>query len=430
MARERGTWKLGGLMTAGAVFLAAALFWIASLPGTALRMLLGHAQFWFLELQFVLLLALGIGELRRFLRCLAPFGPAAVAAAALALFLAGHVAPRVNRIFYDEFIYQNIGENLAHNRVAEMCNYGVVEYGTLPCRLGEYNKEPNGYPYVLSVAYRLFGVRERAAQDLNVLSLAAFVLCCFALSKLLFGDERAAMLTALFAALVPEHSRWAHSAASEPSAALVTLVAVTLAVYFVRVRTNSALALAAVALVVATEFRPESSLVVLCVATVFVLLAPLELRRLRFSAAVMLGCVLGLATFAHIYAFRADPWNGPGPRLSLSHLAQNLRTNVSFFTADLRFPAGLTLLAVLGLMWLSRWKEKAAVLAYFLAFFGVFLLFYAGSYQFGANVRYSILAGAPLVVFAGLGAALAARTGSKWCGDTRAAWLVAALHFT
>jgi Dolichyl-phosphate-mannose-protein mannosyltransferase len=423
-------------MAAGAVVLVAALFWITDLPNAALRFHLAHAQFWFLELQCLLLVGLGAVELKKFLNALAP-SPAAclalIAAMACALFLAFDVAPRVNRIYYDEFIYQNIGENLAHNRVAEMCNDGVVEYGTLQCRLGEYNKEPNGYPYVLSVLYRLFGVRERTASDLNVASMAVFVFFCFALSKLLFGDERAAMFAALFAAFIPQHLRWANTAASEPLAALMTLVAVTCAVYFARVRTNGALALSAVALAAATQFRPESALVVVCVVAAFVLLMPQEIRRLRVGAAVMLACALGLVTFAHLYALQNDPWNGAGVRLSLSYLLPNLKTNAWLFVANREFPAGFTLLAGFGLLAPGRRAEKATLIAYFLAFFGVFLVFYAGSYRFGANVRYSILAGAPLVVFAGMGAAMAARAGARWCGDTKAAWLVAALvaiHFT
>ena len=43
------------------------------------------------------------------------------------------VAPRTNRIYYDEQIYQSIGQNLADLRLAQMCNDGSVEYGRLQC---------------------------------------------------------------------------------------------------------------------------------------------------------------------------------------------------------------------------------------------------------------------------------------------------------
>ena len=52
---------------------------------------------------------------------------------ALALGLTLGVAPRTNRIYYDEQIYQNIGQNLADLKLAQMCNDGAVEDGRLRC---------------------------------------------------------------------------------------------------------------------------------------------------------------------------------------------------------------------------------------------------------------------------------------------------------
>ena len=46
---------------------------------------------------------------------------------------------------------------------------------------------------------------------------------------------------------------------------------------------------------------------------------------------------------------------------------------------------------------------------YFVAFFGVALLFYAGSYDYGADVRYSLATHPPLMAAAGLGLSCVAR---------------------
>src|SRR6185295_2979963 len=48
---------------------------------------------------------------------------------------------------------------------------------------------------------------------------------------------------------------------------------------------------------------------------------------------------------------------------------------------------------------------RAAIAAWFGLFFGITLLFYAGSYDYGADVRYSLLTNPPVAIFAGLGAA-------------------------
>ena len=55
---------------------------------------------------------------------------------ALALGLTLGVAPRTNRIYYDEQIYQNVGQNLADLRLAQMCNDGTIEHGRLRCSSG------------------------------------------------------------------------------------------------------------------------------------------------------------------------------------------------------------------------------------------------------------------------------------------------------
>jgi hypothetical protein len=68
--------------------------------------------------------------------------------------------------------------------------------------------------------------------------------------------------------------------------------------------------------------------------------------------------------------------------------------------------------------------------AWFLLFWGLFLFFYAGSYDYGADVRYSLMSYAPLAVLAGVGAARIAALAEhacprfKWSGATMAALLL------
>ena len=61
----------------------------------------------------------------------------------------------------------------------------------------------------------------------------------------------------------------------------------------------------------------------------------------------------------------------------------------------------MTAMALAGLVSSSRVTGLLAV--WFAAFWGVFLSFYAGSYSYGADVRFSLMSYAPLVVLAGVG---------------------------
>jgi hypothetical protein len=68
--------------------------------------------------------------------------------------------------------------------------------------------------------------------------------------------------------------------------------------------------------------------------------------------------------------------------------------------------------------------------AHFALFFGIYLLFYAGSYNYGADVRYSLLTYPPLAMLGGLGASQLTRwiEGRRWSVSPTAA-IVAALAF-
>jgi hypothetical protein len=419
------------LVAAGwAALIAGIAIWLAATDNLHLRDQLRRAQFWFLEMQFPLLVALTIVNVPACVRSL-PVSARDYAAVAgttvLAIVLAGVVAPRTNRIYYDEQIYQGIAQNLGDLRLAQMCNDGTVEYGQLQCRAGEYNKQPYGYPYVLSVVYRLFGVSYWTAARVNVAVAAALVPIVFLLAGTVFRDLRVARLAAVVSALLPEQLRWSHTAAAEPSAAAVGALAALAAAHFVRARTGPALAWTIVATVFAAQFRTESVLIGLVALGAIALWAPSELRRRRFWEWALAGALLASALTAHIFAVRDEGWGTTGDRLSLDFVAGNLRANASFYLGDARFPVCYTALALTAL---AAWRDRRATgfaLSYFCGFAGVYLLFYAGSYDYGADVRYALMTFPPLALLAGAGGALLAGALHRGgLGLRSAEWLVVA----
>jgi hypothetical protein len=89
-----------------------------------------------------------------------------------------------------------------------------------------------------------------------------------------------------------------------------------------------------------------------------------------------------------------------------------------------------TALALAGLWSFRRRVETWIVGASFLVCWGVFLGFYAGSYDYGADVRYSLMSYAPLAVLSGAGLARAATwSGSSVPRPRAAAAIAAALLF-
>jgi len=332
---------------------------------------------------------------------------------ALGVALTVFAAPRTNRIFYDEQIYQGVGQNIADTRRAQMCNDGNVEYGRLRCASGEYNKQPYAYPHALSLAYRVLGVRPRTAFAVNAVAMAMTICAVYLLVCVAFRDRDAAFFAGLLIALMPEQLLWSATAAVEPTASLAAIVAVLCAAHYVRSGRWPAGLAVVVSAAYAVQFRPESILILPVVAFIMWPRLRLDLTRPRSWWAVALFSCLLAVHVAHLFAIRHIEWGTTGPRFSFRYIQTNLPVNGWFYLYDERFPVAFTLLAIAGLISIRQRREGWSMAMYFLLFFAVGLVFYAGSYNYGADVRYSLMTYPPLAVLGGLGAAWLARVSAQ-----------------
>lgn len=385
-------------------------YWLAVTPAGILREQLKAAQFWSLEASVALMLALIAAVARSVWRELTRRDVVRIACvAAFAVWLTAFVAPRTNRIYYDEQIYQSIGQNLSDLRRAQMCNDGSVEYGRLQCVSGEYNKQPYAYPHLLSLVYRIAGVDARWAFVVNNLVMGLTVAVVYLAALFLFGDRLAALFASLLIAVVPHQILWSATAAAEPSASLACALALAAAAYFTVARSTLALVLTAVATAYAIQFRPESALIGPAIALLLWQRSRDELTGVRLWGAGAVFLALAAVHFAHLFAVRNEGWGTADARLSLDYVAPNFAVNGRFYVVDERFPVVVTLLALASLAVANGKSARPPLLLYFALFFGIDLLFYAGSYNYGADVRYSVMTYPPIVLLAGLGAAHATR---------------------
>jgi hypothetical protein len=408
----RGGW-LPLIATWGAVLLAL-VWWLGRTPPQALREQLKTLQFWSLEACFVLVMICSLLVAREMWHLIGRRHASRMAAlAALAAALTLFVAPRTHRIYYDEQIYQSIGQNLSDLRLAQMCLDGTVEYGRLECGAGEYNKQPYAYPHLLSIAYRIGGAGPGWAFALNALAMALTVAAVYLLVLLLFEDSVAALFGGLIMAMIPQQILWSATAAVEPLASLACVTALVATAYFIRSRTTTALVATGVLAAYAVQFRPESFLIVFVIGGLLVWFAPGEFKSPRLWWVGVVALALLAVHVAHLYGVRNESWGTSGPRFSLDYVAPNLRVNGWFYFADERFPVVYTVLALTGLTAAGWGAARLAIALYFALFFAIGLIFYAGSYNYGADVRYSLMTYPSLAVLGGLGAGYVTR----WVGE-------------
>jgi len=252
------------------------------------------------------------------------------------------VVPREHRIYYDEDIYQNIGQNIAYlknsgahrgegfwestgnlwKRVvgrAAMCNEGRIEYGEYSCYRLEYNKEPNGWPYILSVVFRLFGVHELAAFLTTNLSYGLSVLTVFFIGYLLFKSLLAGIYAALILALTPEFMIWSNTTAVEPSAAFFPALAILCTFIFIKNRETKSLFLAVVMSAFAVQFRPESLMFLAVIGLVILLWCRDELKKGEFYLLISIFFILIIPHIVHIYSVKDIGWGTTGPKFSFKY---------------------------------------------------------------------------------------------------------------
>ena len=150
----------------------------------------------------------------------------------IAFSMTSFVVPRTHRIFYDEDIYANVGQNIALTNQTGFCNYGTFEYGEYFPHWISYNKEPSGWPFLISLAFQMFGTNELYAFLLNNLFFAAGALVAFFITWHLTGSYFTSFLAGLAFSLIPHNFIWSNTAAAEPSASLFAGLAVLSLIVF------------------------------------------------------------------------------------------------------------------------------------------------------------------------------------------------------
>jgi hypothetical protein len=364
-------------------------------------------HFYFLELNFFLIIV-GFILIIPFLKILVSTIPKKILYLLLGITIAGtlitsFVAPPTHRIYYDEDIYENIGQNLATLQKAQLCNDGGTTYGVYSCHEGHYNKEPYAYPYLLSIVYRLFGVNETLSFIFNNLLLGITIIIVFLLAFLLFKNYLIGIFSALIYALIPQNLLWFNTTAVEPSASLFSGIFIFAVVIFLKDKSNRSLFLVAVLASFAIQFRPESILILLIALISIIIFTPTELKRTRIYTAGLFFLTLSFAHSIHLIVTCGSNWGTTAPSFGIDYFINNFTVNSLYYLDNLKFPIFITLLFLISFFSKSFFKEKTLLAIWFLCFWGIFLFFYAGSYGYGADVRYSLVSYIPMAILAGSG---------------------------
>jgi len=362
---------------------------------------------WFLEVNFLLIIiaiALSFGVIKNQLKGISSRQWCLVLTiVALGMLMAAFVAPRTHRLFYDENIYLNIGQTMAAQQKAAMCAEGYNRYGEYYCAQLEHNKQPYAFPHLISIVYRVFGPSETAGFLFNNLVFGLAILTSFLLGFFLFRSFSAGAYSALIYCLIPENIIWANTTAAEPSAALFSGLVMTAGLVYLKERSARTFFLLSVLLSYSVQFRTESVLILPIVGLLVLLHERGTLRDRDTYMLLAISFVLVVPHIVQLYAVRGESWGSSGPRMSLAYFFNNFRVNSLFYIKNVKFPLFYTLLVGVGVSSKGNLRERPVLTTWLFLFWAVFLFFYAGSYEFGQDVRFSLVSYMPLSLLAGLG---------------------------
>ncbi|MBW8003177.1 MAG: hypothetical protein FVQ80_14350 [Planctomycetes bacterium] len=325
--------------------------------------------------------------------------------------LASLVTPQNHRVYYDEDIYSSIGQCIAHHKRAVMCNEGYHEHGEFKIVAEEYNKQPAAYPYLISIIYRIFGTNELFIFIFNNIIFALSAIVIFLISFLFFESIFAGLIASLSYIFIPVNLQWFNTCAIEPSTTFFASLSVLALLIYIRNKKPINLFFFICALAFSFNFRPESLLIVTVVGLILLLkdIKIFARKELYFFGVLLF--LLSLGIVVHLYAMQGNNWGATGAKFSMEYFNRNFGTNTAFYFNNKGFPVVFSILAIIGLLFYKSKvyvKEKVILLSWFLAFWGIFLFFYAGTYEhdLGLSTRFSILSYVPISICIGLGASL------------------------
>lgn len=355
---------------------------------------------------------------------------AAVLVAITGPLVAWYLAPRHAKVFFDEDIYMQIGVTMAREDRAGIVGLALPDpsrpegWRSLAWSL---NKEPVGASFLFSLGAPLLGVEAGLGGHVNLVLFGFGILGLAFLARQaphLAARPWAALVPAALHAAWPENLRWAVTAAAEPGAVALGCWALAWAGRCGQTRDPLDRVAACAIAALAIPMRPEG----LLLAIPFVVLAAgpgmLACIRARRSLPAVVrrslpwAALLALLVAPHLVQLAivaGEDWGAAGPKFTLGVVPAHLAENLGYWF--LSPPAGrntppapplVGVLALLGLIGLGAaygrmarsrtgWSARsslpwiAAIGAWGATSFGVFLPFYAGSYHYGSDVRFSLL---------------------------------------
>jgi len=327
------------------------------------------------------------------------------------------------QLYFDENIYQGIAMNILSHGNALWCQYGTGFVQT--CFANSVYHDLIGYPFLLAIAFSIFGIGIWTAYALQLLVGALSILFIFLLASVFFERKGAVVATTAIFALIPQLFIWSRTQAI-PDLALMCFATLTFFLFILfirRIRLESLITFMS-ALTFTIYMRIEAILLLPMFLVLFLTYGDEGIRHtinhcLKLTLdninnntkllVVALGFfILIMPEIYYLSMQLSNPSYGQDYTnqqvFSIANFQNNFPINLQFLLGNynsvtqfpLVFPVETTALAVLGIIFLiaSKRKNRFGMLlvpaVWFVAFNLFYGFFYAGAATFGVDDRFML----------------------------------------
>ncbi|MDP2905027.1 MAG: glycosyltransferase family 39 protein [Candidatus Omnitrophota bacterium] len=316
------------------------------------------------------------------------------------------VIPHMHYVYYDEFHFMNVAQNMYYHN-----NPGSTLIGDkLHPEFISGDIRPGGYSFLISLFIRLFGDSQSVPFYMNSFFGTVSVLLVFIVAFLLLGDAKVGLWSALVFSLTPLHLKYSGSGSSDISALCFILLLVSVALLYARYKRKSLLYLLSSVLVYSSYIRPENAF--LFIPFLFALF--IELKKSRVEKGQVLNIIyfsviLLVPLLARVPQMLQTERNSAGGVFwSFGHFLENAPDNIKYLFS---VKYNLILAAVFFLLgsaqlFIRRRGLFYLLIGWFAAFFLIYSFFFGGDFLPEKTIdseRHFLLCLLPFSIISGYG---------------------------
>ncbi len=325
----------------------------------------------------------------------------------------------VEQLYFDENIYQGIALNIVHSGNSLWCQFGTAHL--TQCYDNQLYHDPVGLEVFLGIALVLFGSNPGTAYAFQLFLGILSIIGVFLLSSLLTERKMLAPISAGIFALIPEVIIWTRTQAAPD---LLFMMLTTYAFFFFVIFTKKENKLTAIMFLSSLALVFYSRIEAFVLLPIFLILyfifgqfgvkhtIKIRLKLIKKTlddwkalSILFVFAVIFTPQVLYIYTENLSPQYGQSSGqsiVSISNFMQNISPNANFFLGTTsNYPSissiNLLILSILGVIFIVAFKKiknkiglLLMILLTILAFFLFYTSFYAGSVNYGVDVRFML----------------------------------------